>query len=113
MRLFLFARVLEVGISTLNAHLNALQEAGAHPLRVVCWHFTHVLLDAETQLLLAAGLVAGSSCQISDLNPLDYWLCEACKASVYPNKPDSLKELHLSVEQCVREGNTSWMDTFP
>ena len=33
-------------------------EQGAHPLRGVCWHFTHVLLDAETQLLQATGLVA-------------------------------------------------------
>ena len=53
----LFAHVLEVGTSTLKAHLHALQEAGAHPLRVVCWHFTHVLLDTEMQLLQAAGLV--------------------------------------------------------
>ena len=44
------------GPSTPKAHLNALQEAGAHPLRGVCWHFTHVLLDAEKQLLQATGL---------------------------------------------------------
>ena len=31
---------------------NALQEAGAHPLRGVCWHFTYVLLDTERQFLL-------------------------------------------------------------
>ena len=47
----LFAHVLEVATTTLKAHLNALQESGAHPLRSICWHFTHVLLDAETQLL--------------------------------------------------------------
>ena len=49
--------MLEVGSTPLNAHLNALYEAGAHALRGVCWHFTHVLLDTETQLLRATGLV--------------------------------------------------------
>ena len=43
--------------STLKAHLNVFQEAGAPPLRGVCWYFTLVLLDAETQLLHATGLV--------------------------------------------------------
>ena len=61
----LFAHVLEVLCAnkraTLYAHLNALHGAGAHPLRGVCWHFMHVLLDTETQLLQAAGLVAVSS----------------------------------------------------
>ena len=47
----LFAHVLETGTPTIKAHLNALQETGAHPLRGVCWYFTHVLLDAETHLI--------------------------------------------------------------
>ncbi|KAF0288040.1 hypothetical protein FJT64_013556 [Amphibalanus amphitrite] len=36
-----------------------------------------------------------------DLNPLDYWFWGACKDSdsVYHNKPGSLEELRLSVEQ--------------
>ena len=34
-----FAHVLEVGTPTLTAHLNALQDAGAHPIRGVCWPF--------------------------------------------------------------------------
>ncbi|KAF0302654.1 hypothetical protein FJT64_025256 [Amphibalanus amphitrite] len=40
-----------------------------------------------------------------DLNPLDYWFWGACKDSdsVYHNKPGSLEELRLSVEQYVRE----------
>ena len=37
------------------------------------------------------------------LNPLDYWLWGACKDSVYHNKPGSLEELRLSIEQYVRE----------
>ncbi|KAF0307978.1 hypothetical protein FJT64_020762 [Amphibalanus amphitrite] len=39
-----------------------------------------------------------------DLKPLDYWFWGACKDSdsVYHNKPGSLEELRLSVEQCVR-----------
>ena len=35
-----------------------LQKAGAHPLRGVCWHFTHLLPGNETQLFQATGLVA-------------------------------------------------------
>ena len=57
--------MLEVGIPRLNAHLNALQEASAHPLRGVCWHFTgtsrtycSTLRRAGSQLLQATGLVA-------------------------------------------------------
>ncbi|KAF0300436.1 hypothetical protein FJT64_027066 [Amphibalanus amphitrite] len=40
-----------------------------------------------------------------DLNPLDYWFWGACKDSdsVYHNKPGSLEELRVSVEQYVRE----------
>ncbi|KAF0304743.1 Chitotriosidase-1 [Amphibalanus amphitrite] len=40
-----------------------------------------------------------------DLNPLDFWFWGACKDSdsVYHNKPGSLQELRLSVEQYVRE----------
>ena len=38
----LIAHMLEVGTLTLKAHLNALQEAVAHPLRGACWQFTHV-----------------------------------------------------------------------
>ena len=40
----LFAHVLEVGTPTLKvkAHLKAHQEAGAHLLRGVYWHFTLV-----------------------------------------------------------------------
>ena len=57
----LFAHVFEVATPTLKSHLNAPQEVGAHPLRGVCWHFTHVVLDAETQFLQATGLVAVSS----------------------------------------------------
>ena len=61
---YLYIHVLDVGTSTLKAQLNALQEAGAHSLRGVCWHFTHVLLDAETQLLQATGLVGcGRRCR--------------------------------------------------
>ena len=39
-----------------------------------------------------------------DLNSLDYWFWGACKDSVYHNKPGSLEELRLSVEQytCVK-----------
>ena len=49
-RLFYCAlHVLEVGTTTAKTHLNTLQEAGAHPLRGVCWHFMRVLLDYETQ----------------------------------------------------------------
>ena len=55
---FALVHVLEVGTPTTKAHLNALQEGGAHPLRSVCWHFTHIPLDAETQLLHTTGLVA-------------------------------------------------------
>ena len=47
--------------STLKALLITLHEAGAHCLRVVCWHSTHVLLNAGTQLLQATGLVTVSS----------------------------------------------------
>ena len=48
---FICAYARSAGATTFKAHLNALSEAGAHPLRGVCWHFTNVLLDAETQLL--------------------------------------------------------------
>ena len=57
----LFAHVLEVGPPTLKAYLNAPQEAGAHRLRFVCCHFTHVLFDPQTQLLQATVLVVVSS----------------------------------------------------
>ena len=57
-RLLYMCILLEVGTTTLKAHLMALQEAGARPLRGICWHFTHVLLDTETRLLQATGLVA-------------------------------------------------------
>ena len=58
MGFLLFVPVLEVGTITHKAQLNALQEADAHPLPGVCWHSTHVLLNAETQLLQATRLVA-------------------------------------------------------
>ena len=64
----LFAHVLEVDITTLKAHLNALQAAGAHPLRGACWHFTHVLFDTETQLRQATGITAVSSGLLNVLN---------------------------------------------
>ena len=63
-----FAHVLEMGTATLKAHLNTLQEADAYPLRDVCSHFTHVLLDAETQLLQATELVPVSSGLFTGLN---------------------------------------------
>ena len=67
--LFALAHVLEVSTTTIKTHLNALQEAGAHSLRGVCWHFTHVLLDAEAQLFHATRLVAANavlaSCRLS------------------------------------------------
>ena len=79
--------MLEVGTPrpTLKAHLNALQEAGAHPPRGVCWYFTHVLFDAETQLLQATRLVAVSSGLLTVLNSTR-WLWGACKDSVYCKK---------------------------
>ena len=60
--------VPEVGNTALKLHLNALQEAGTHPLRSVCWYFTHVLLDNETQLLQATWLVVVSSELLKVLN---------------------------------------------
>ena len=44
-----------------KANLIALQKNGAHPLRGICWHFTHIPLDAKTQVIQATGLVAVSS----------------------------------------------------
>ncbi|KAF0313161.1 hypothetical protein FJT64_016257 [Amphibalanus amphitrite] len=40
-----------------------------------------------------------------DFNPLDFWFWGACKDSdsVYHNKPGSLEELRVSVDQYVRE----------
>ena len=40
--IYVFLHVLKEVSPTLKAHLNALQEVGAHPLSGVCWHFTHV-----------------------------------------------------------------------
>ena len=103
----LFAHVLEVGTTTLKTHLNALQQSGVHPLRGVCWHFTHALLVTETHLLQTTRLVAVNSGLISphspELNPLNYWFWGACKHSVYRNKPGGLDEPCLSVEQYVYE----------
>ena len=68
----LFAHVLEMGTPTLKAHLNTLQEADAYPLRGVCSHLTHVLFDAETQLLQATGRRAwcGRHCPCSLPKPV-------------------------------------------
>ena len=102
----LFAHVPKVGTTTLKAHLNALQEAGTHSLRVVCWHFTHVLLDTMTQLLQATGLVAVSS----GLLTVQYstrWttgVLESLQAQSLPQQARySLEKLCFSVEQYVRE----------
>ena len=54
---FMFAHVLEVGTAKLKA-IWTRSWSWRPPLRGVCCHFTHVLLDAETQLLQATGLVA-------------------------------------------------------
>ena len=105
---FISACARSTGTSTLKTHLNALQEAGAHPLCSRCrWHFTHVLLDTQTQLLYGTGHVAVSGWLLTlhspEFNPLEYCLWGACKHSIYRNKPGSLEELRLSVEQYVRE----------
>ena len=105
----LFAHVRDVQAPSRSRHIWARFREPAPTLsaRGVCWHFTHVLLDTETQLLQASGLVAVSSELLTlhspELNTLDYCFWGAYKHSVYRNKPDSLEKLRLTVEQCVRE----------
>ena len=99
--------VLEVDTPTLKAHLNALQVVGAHPLRGVCWSFTHVLLDAEAQLLQATRLGAVSSGLLTVLNP-SHWTTGSGEAARTAStatspQPGRMNELRFSVEQYVRE----------
>ena len=116
----LFAHVLEVGTPTLKAHLNALQEVGAHPLRGVCWHFTHVLPDTRTQLPQATGLAVVSSVLLTVRNSTHwtrYWSLGACKGNVYRNKPSTStcaneRETHIS-HFSNDNGNINSMEMFP
>ena len=75
--------------------------------RRVCWHFTHVLIDTETQLLQATGhvavdaVLAGSPKVVAQRVEFRTVKCE--EPTAYRNKPGSLEELRLSVEHYVRE----------
>ena len=69
----LVTHVFEVGTTKLKAYLNALQQAGAHLLRGVCWHFAQALLNTETQLPGYRDCCGKQWAPHSpELNPLDY-----------------------------------------
>ena len=106
----LFAHVLEVDIQTLNAHLNAFQEAGGHPLRGICWHFTHIVTARRYDATPPRyrGLVAVSSGLLTVLISTRWailvlgslqGLPKFTFGSVYRNKSRSLEELRAWASQ--------------
>ena len=99
----LFAHVREVQAPPRSKHIwtRSRELAPTLSARGVCWHFTHVLLDTETQLLQATGLVAVSSGLLTlrrpELNPLGYCFWKACKHSIYRNKRYSICFYSVSI----------------